>query len=58
MEHENEEQDEVQERPEQAAALNVTQGEERDEDEPQDQTDSNFFDTPQHSDQPGPFGTS
>ena len=52
MEH----RDEVdpQEHPEQAAAL---QKGDLEEDVPQDETDSELFDTSQHSDAPGPFGT-
>ncbi len=53
-----EQQDDVKERPEQAAALSASKGEEREGDEGQDETDDNFFDTPQHSNEPGPFGTS
>ena len=48
------------ERPEQAAALNQEPTEEQGEeqDTPQDETESTMFDTEQHSDAPGPFGTS
>ena len=42
------------EHPEQAAAL---QEGGQEEDQPQDETDEGFFDTSQHSDAPGPFGT-
>jgi hypothetical protein len=42
-------------RPEQHAALNEPGGEE--EKSPQDDTDDERFDTGEHSDAPGPFGT-
>lgn len=45
--------------PEQAAALNVPKDEaQRGGEHPQDETESPMFDTEQHSDAPGPFGTS
>ena len=57
---EHDEQVDESERPEQAAALNQEPTEEQGEeqDTPQDETDSTMFDTEQHSDAPGPFGTS
>lgn len=42
-------------RPEQHAALNEPGGDE--EKAPQDETDDERFDTREHSDAPGPFGT-
>ena len=57
---EHDDQADKSERPEQAAALNQEPTEEQGEeqDTPQDETDSTMFDTEQHSDAPGPFGTS
>jgi hypothetical protein len=46
------------EHPEQAASLQKGREEEAQEEEhPQDETENELFDTSQHSDAPGPFGT-
>lgn len=45
------------EHPEQAAALQQGGTEESERKNPQDGTESTFWDTSQHSDAPGPFGT-
>ena len=48
-----------QEHPEQAAALQKGREDEesQEQEHPQDETESELFDTSQHSDAPGPFGT-
>lgn len=45
------------EHPEQAAALQRGGSEDNERRNPQDGTENTFFDTSQHSDAPGPFGT-